>query len=256
MPVAIAMLALLAGAGLAEPCSIRVNLGTSVRAVKANTSEQVGDVIRRLGIEIGPLDRVYPRRWGEVFEGLEILVVRVRAVDTSETIPVPYEVRLVDDPSLPFGKVTLTSDHWCAGVVQRLVRTYYRSDGIDERVVIQEFAQVSPMPKVFTIGSRGRPDALPERLRGDVVLSATAYSPEEPGLSSTTSLGVPAGRGVVAVDPSVIPYGTRMWVEGYGWAVAADCGGDIEGNRIDLCYDTVQEAVTFGQRNVRARLLP
>ena len=256
MSVAMAMLALLAGAGVAEPCGIRVNLGPSVRSVKADTDEQVGDVIRRLGIEIGPLDRVYPRRWGEVFEGLEIQVVRVRAVDTSESVPVPYEVRLVDDPGLPYGKVRLTSDQWCAGVVQRLVRTYYRSDGVDERVVIQEFAQVSPLPKVFTIGSGGRPNALPEKLRGDVVLSATAYSPDQPGLSPTTSLGVRAGRGVVAVDPSVIPYGTRMWVEGYGWGVAADCGGDIKGNRIDLCYDTVQEALAFGRRDVRARLLP
>ena len=43
-------------------------------------------------------------------------------------------------------------------------------------------------------------------------------------------------RGIVAVDPRVIPYGTRMFIPGYGFAVAADCGGGVKGNMIDLGY--------------------
>ncbi|MBN1289685.1 MAG: hypothetical protein JXA49_08630 [Actinobacteria bacterium] len=89
----------------------------------------------------------------------------------------------------------------------------------------------------------------------EIVMVATAYSPEEPGLSDTTATGLKAQKGVVAVDPSFIPLGTRVHVEGYGYAIAADTGGAIKGNRIDLCYNTLGEALAFGRRKVKVRVL-
>ncbi|MFH1150253.1 MAG: 3D domain-containing protein [Actinomycetota bacterium] len=84
---------------------------------------------------------------------------------------------------------------------------------------------------------------------------ATAYSPEEPGLSDSTATGLKAQRGVVAVDPRVIPLGTRVNVEGYGYAIAADTGGAIKGMRIDLCFDTLAECNAYGRRTVRVEIL-
>lgn len=84
---------------------------------------------------------------------------------------------------------------------------------------------------------------------------ATAYSPEEPGLSDSTATGLKAQRGVVAVDPRVIPLGTRVHVEGYGNAIAADTGGAIKGMRIDLCFDTLAECNAYGRRTVRVEIL-
>lgn len=84
---------------------------------------------------------------------------------------------------------------------------------------------------------------------------ATAYSPLEPGLSYATASGLRAGRGIVAVDPSVIPLGTRVHVEGYGNAIAGDTGGAIKGNRIDLCFDTVAECNAYGRRTVVVTIL-
>jgi 3D (Asp-Asp-Asp) domain-containing protein len=86
-------------------------------------------------------------------------------------------------------------------------------------------------------------------------VEATGYSPREPGLDFTTSTGARAGRGVIAVDPSVIPYGTRVWIPGYGYAVANDCGGAIKRDRIDLCFDTVAEAIRWGRRSVTIIIL-
>jgi 3D (Asp-Asp-Asp) domain-containing protein len=77
-----------------------------------------------------------------------------------------------------------------------------------------------------------------------LVMTATAYSPEEPALKKwggLTCTGMRAQKGIVAVDPKVIPLGTRLYVEGYGYALAADTGSAIKGNRIDLCYDTLAE---------------
>jgi 3D (Asp-Asp-Asp) domain-containing protein len=65
-----------------------------------------------------------------------------------------------------------------------------------------------------------------------------------------------AGKGVVAVDTRVIPFGTRMYIPGYGFAVAADRGSAIKGNRIDLCYNTYAEAKRFGARPVDVYILP
>ena len=82
---------------------------------------------------------------------------------------------------------------------------------------------------------------------------ATAYSPDPestgPWADGVTATGVKAGYGIAAVDPDVIPLGTRLYIPGYGHALAADVGGAIKGNRIDLCFDTHQEAVRFGSAN-------
>jgi 3D (Asp-Asp-Asp) domain-containing protein len=64
-----------------------------------------------------------------------------------------------------------------------------------------------------------------------------------------------ATYGLVAVDPRVIPLGTHLYVEGYGFALAADTGGAIKGNRIDLCYDSVAFANRFGRKKVRVHVL-
>ena len=83
---------------------------------------------------------------------------------------------------------------------------------------------------------------------------ATAYSADCPGCSGRTATGRPAGHGVVAVDPSVIPLGTHMSIPGYGEAVAADTGGAIRGRRIDLGFASNAAADRFGRRPVTVYL--
>lgn len=72
------------------------------------------------------------------------------------------------------------------------------------------------------------------------------------GLSYT---GQPLARGIVATDPDVIPMGTRLYVEGYGEAIAADQGNAINGNRIDLYFDSRQEALNWGMRTINVTIL-
>ncbi|HEY0613007.1 MAG TPA: 3D domain-containing protein [Candidatus Elarobacter sp.] len=84
---------------------------------------------------------------------------------------------------------------------------------------------------------------------------ATAYTAGCGGCSGTTASGRPAGHGVVAVDPRVIPLGTRMYIPGYGHAVAGDTGGAIRGNRIDLGFNSNAQAYRFGRRSVTVYLI-
>ena len=74
---------------------------------------------------------------------------------------------------------------------------------------------------------------------------ATGYA-----LPGRTASGRPVGWGAVAVDPSVIPLGSRMNIPGYGIGVAADTGGAIQGARIDLWFPTVADARAWGSRVV------
>lgn len=80
-----------------------------------------------------------------------------------------------------------------------------------------------------------------------ITVEATAYSVEENGSSSTAS-GTYVRRGVIAVDPRVIPLGTRVYIPGYGVAVAEDTGGSIIGNKIDIAFDSYGEAMNFGRQ--------
>ena len=81
-------------------------------------------------------------------------------------------------------------------------------------------------------------------------VSATAYSAHDPGNGNRTATGTLVRRGVIAVDPSVIPLGTRVFIPGYGEAVAEDVGSGIHGQRIDVAFDTHAEALMFGRQDL------
>ncbi|MFR1863041.1 MAG: peptidoglycan-binding protein [Dialister invisus] len=95
----------------------------------------------------------------------------------------------------------------------------------------------------------------PSRYIRVILMMSTAYSTEDPGSSLYTARGHRLRRGYVAVDPKVIPLGTNLYVEGYGYAVADDTGGLIKGNRIDLAVDSYAEAIAYGVKDVQVYVL-
>lgn len=95
-------------------------------------------------------------------------------------------------------------------------------------------------------------DHLPT-LGQSMYVEATAYSPFEAG--NRTARGNTLRRGIIAVDPRIIPLGTRVYIPGYGEAIADDTGGAIIGNRIDIAFDTYEEAMTFGRQYIEIYIL-
>ena len=86
-------------------------------------------------------------------------------------------------------------------------------------------------------------------------MEATAYLPTDGNGEGITAMGIPATYGIVAVDPAIIPLGSRVYIPGYGEALAADTGGAIYGYRIDLCMENYWQAMDFGRRTVTVFVL-
>lgn len=95
----------------------------------------------------------------------------------------------------------------------------------------------------------------PRKVKKEITVNASAYSPQDPGCSNYTSTGQRLRKGIVAVDPKVIPLGTKMYIPGYGYGVAADIGSAIKGNKIDVAFESRKDALKFGRRNIVIQIL-
>ena len=141
---------------------------------------------------------------------------------------------------------------------------------VEEQVVpklLPYQSQISTVAKLLNIQSPLTPSTVvesdtqtgaPDNYKKVVDMTATAYAPgpEDNGKwRDLTYMGGTVKKGVAAVDPSVIPMGTRLWVEGYGEAIAEDQGSAIKGDRIDLAFNTRPEALDYGIQKVKVYVL-
>jgi cystine transport system substrate-binding protein len=110
---------------------------------------------------------------------------------------------------------------------------------------------VAPLPPATAPSAGGSvsPPTTPTQRTRALTVVATGYS-----LAGTTAIGMPVGWGVVAVDPSLIPLGTRLTIPGYGEGVAADTGSAVQGATIDLWFPTGAQALAWGRRTVTITL--
>jgi 3D (Asp-Asp-Asp) domain-containing protein len=128
-----------------------------------------------------------------------------------------------------------------------------------DRVTVQEYIVDGKVIRSDILGSEqvsaGTPGVMKTGSNVNTVgwvqqMHATAYHPTDGNGEGITATGTRAGYGTIAVDPSVIPLGSTVYIPGYGTAVAADTGGAIVGNRVDLCMETFSECYAFGTRTV------
>lgn len=120
---------------------------------------------------------------------------------------------------------------------------------------VKAFQKSAGLPADGVIGKETllfleRASAAPSRYNRTLTMTATAYTAYDDGNGNYTYRGNFLRKGLVAVDPTVIPLGTRLYIEGYGYAIADDIGGAIKGNKIDLAYENRQDALQFGRQKV------
>lgn len=256
--------------------NIVVTYGKQV-TVKTKDGEQVVNVtkadakaaLEEAGIAVGDKDEI--KADGDVIE-----LVAVNETNEVTTEPIPFETEYVEDDTLPEGETQIGTEGQEGE--KTIIHKVTLKDGVETgRELVSEEITKEPVNKVILKGTK-KPAATTVsgslstgsnaedtgstiagyKYTKKITMRATAYSthPSENGGYTVSAMGNPLGHGIVAVDPSIIPLGSKVYIEAadgswvYGVASAEDTGGAIKGNKIDLCYEgSVSDVNAFGVRD-------
>lgn len=247
------------------------------KTVEVNTTEAaVQDVLKKAGIEPGPLDKIEPAITAQVAPSTEVKVVRVKKVVEETEHPLPFETVKKEDHSLFKGKEKVVQEGKEGVLVKKIEKVYEDGVLVSEQVVDRTVEQES-LTKVVAIGTKAEPkvvssavallsaDSQEMTLNGITFgvkgvlknVSLTAYSA---GLESTGKKKGDRGYGItasgttvqegrtIAIDPSVIPMGWWVYIDGIGFRRAEDKGSAVQGKKIDLYFDSEAYAQKFGTK--------
>ena len=226
-----------------------------------STSATVADFLKQQGIKLNNLDRVEPSLTQTVMENAVINVIRVEKVTDVVEEPVQFAVVTKKDNQLEKGKQKVVTEGQ-QGLISKNFEVILENGKEKSRKLISEKKVRDKQDKVVAMGTK---ELAQQVSRGEVsgskefYVSSTAYTASCNGCSGHTATGINLlanpGAKVIAVDPSVIPLGTKVYVEGYGYAVAADTGGAIRGFKIDVFFPSNSEAYRWGARKVKIKIL-
>lgn len=233
--------------------------------------ETVEELLYRLGIVLSgeyivslPLDT-------QTYDGMQISVDHLVEHEETYTTEIPYEISYCFDATMPAGQTEIVTP----GVAGQMLCTdtvIYKNTQEQSRTNLRQTVLEQPVDQIVVQGTGARVGQVNDQpIIGDGVILlptgevltytntkqfvATAYTKTDDGCDETTATGSQVHKGVVAVDPTVIPYGTRMFIvtnDGayvYGLSTAEDCGGAIIGDRLDLYFETDAECWDFGIRD-------
>lgn len=242
--------------------------GRKIRA--SSFGESLQSLLDRLGLQTNGSYSVSENLNAMTYDGMEVYIDNVVQTQESYTVELPFDTIYCNDPTLPEGEEKLLVEG-VTGQLLREAQVVYKNAEEKSRIVLEETVLEQPVDKIVAVGTGTNVgEELDAPLIGDgvIVLStgevltytdsktfkATAYTHTDAGCDRITATGTRVRVGTVAVDPRVIPYGTRMFIlsnDGsyiYGIATAEDCGGAIKDNRIDLYFETTAECFRFGRR--------
>ncbi len=224
------------------------------------TAATVHDLLLEAGVQGSELDLVQPEASTPLKANMEIRVTRVRQETVSESVALPFGTVLVASGDLFVGQQRVTTaGHDGLAICTYLVTT---EDGTEvARQLLQTEEKQAISNQIVEYGTQTET----QLANGDLIsfsqvayMTSTGYcscvlccgkEPGDYGYGITAS-GRAQGYGVVGVDTSTIPFGTRLYVEGYGYAVAGDTGGAMVPNHLDLGFDSHADAVAWAKRNV------
>lgn len=213
-------------------------------------------LLQAAGVPLGSNDKVSPPLTAHINEETLIKITRVAFGTTTSDSEIPFKTIRRSDPTMDTGKTRLARPG-VNGILRRTYKLTYENGNVTSKQEIKKETVKEPVDAILYIGTRIIPKVVHAssgrylQYTAVKTMLATAYTPGD----GVTATGVQAKKGVVAVDPRVIPLGTRVYIPGYGEAIAADTGGAIKGLRIDLCFATHREAINFGRKPVKVYIL-
>lgn len=242
---------------ISSPKSYHIKDGDKTLIAEAS-GYTVADVLDNLDIKLNKLDRVSLSLDEIAKEGMEIKIDRVVVENLENKIEIPFETESRENKDMFEGEKKVITKGEVGQKIESLKNTYV--NGLLETTeVLKSEITKDPVKEVVEVGTKkGTVAPNGKNAKRVIVMQATAY---DPTAGSKTAMGTRARVGAVAVDPKVIPLGSKLYIESmdgfasYGYATAEDTGGAIKGNRIDLFYNSNAEANRFGRRNVKVYVL-
>lgn len=239
----------------------------------------VKDFFEVENITVQDVDKLSVEMEDPITRDMEISIVRVTSELVEEIQPIEFAVQEKRDQNILKGKTEVKQE---GSLGQRKItkeRTYEDGELVSEVEVGNEVV-VQATDKIVAIGTKvpvvvkvpastltkkpskasiyaSRGGAVPSELSysKSMRVEATAYSGHNITATGTKPVRVPGGWSSIAVDRRVIPLGTRVYVENYGYAIAEDVGGAIKGNRIDVFMNSKSDSRSWGRRNVTIYIL-
>ncbi|WP_141550913.1 G5 and 3D domain-containing protein [Bacillus sp. AFS041924] len=231
------------------------------------TSTTVADFLEKQNITLNELDRVEPDAGEMIKQNDTVRVIRVEKVNDVVEEPVDFKEKEQEDSSMYKGESSVISEG-VKGLVKRNFELIKENGKVVSKTLVDETLLKDPVDRVVAVGTKSVPkssalvkSSAPKSNSKvkEMYVEATAYSPYDAGMSGITATGINIRKKpnmkLIAVDPNVIPLGSKVWVEGYGIAIAGDTGGAIKGKRIDILMPTKDACFDFGRRTVKVRII-
>ena len=198
----------------------------------------------------------------EIEDGMVLDVKTRRTMAITEKRPIEYKQMRVANSKLAVGETKLTQTG-VAGVVEDVYSVELLGEEVVERNLVSTAVAREPINEIVEYGTKNKSDK-GFTYSKMITVKATAYEStfgSRNGKPGITASGLPLAVGMIAVDPRIIPLGTNCYIEdpngvyNLGYVLAADTGGLIKGNRIDVCVPTYDDAIQFGVRNLNVYIL-
>lgn len=233
----------------AVPINIKVD-GEIIRALSLR--ETVAGVLEEYDIALGPDDIVKPDRQAALERNMSVQITRVKKETQTEEVEIPYAVKRKESSSMLKGESKVISPGRNGIERQYWEVTYHDGEEVERELMRREVVK-QPVDRVVLIGTKQTVSRGGETIRFSRTLNMLATGYTHTG--NPTASGIMPKVGVVAADTSIIPMKTRLYIEGYGHATVLDRGSAIKGNRIDLFFNTKEEALKWGRRWVKVYVL-
>lgn len=235
----------------------------------------IENALKRAGITLDEHDECLCDLDAPVVEDMTIVINKISYKSRKETVDVPYQTVYRSTNALSSGEKKLSqegkngseercySDRYVNGKLQAsvLTDTITTKEATNEVYLVGKLGSnaLSPMPYSIDLDEKGQP----VKYKDLIVGKCSAYTSDRGNAGTRTSCGYKAQVGIVAVDPKVIPYGTKMYITSkdgkivYGYAVAGDTGGTMTAGRayVDLFMNTYEECIQFGRREMNIYIL-
>lgn len=210
------------------------------------------EAVAMAGFELNEKDILKPQDSDETVGGQEIEIIRVTEKELQEDAEIPCTVERVDDVYLEKG-LSRTIKAGKNGLARDTIKVTYYNGVEEKRELIKSETIREPVKRIVSMGIITSVSRAGQRLNFSEAryMQSTAYT----YTGNRTATGEQPAVGVVAVDPRVIPLGTRMYIEGYGYAHAGDTGGAVKGNKIDVFLEQRSQCMSWGRRTVKVYLL-